>query len=117
MLSNATEVADQTRQLSLQIALQPIIGFNPISNLSVYQQTHNLQFSGLASKLPDNIHLLSLENRGPVQGNQILARFENYYQPNDQSKLSVESKVSLNVLAGVKIDKVERTNLVLGAMN
>ena len=115
LLSTHSEVADQTRQLSRDIFMQPILGFSPIDDVSAYQAHHKVQFSALKKALPDNVHLLTLENRGNVHKNEILIRLENFYQPDDESKLTVESKLLIkNIFEGLTVEKVEKTNLVIG---
>lgn len=111
----ADSEADVNRQASREIFMQPIVALNPVDDVEAYRKDHNLHFSALKAPLPDNIHLLTLETWGPVQNNEVLVRFENFYQPTDVSKLAAEAKLSLdNLFAGLQIESVQQTNLAGG---
>lgn len=61
------------------------------------------------------MHLLTLENWGNVSNNEVLVRFENFYQPDDASKLSAPASFNVaNVFASLKpVDSLlTQTNLV-----
>lgn len=78
-----------------------------------------MHFSALKAPLPDNVHLLTLENWGNVSSNEIFLRLENFYQPDDASKFS--SAASLNVanlftsLKAVDSHTLTQTNLIGGS--
>ena len=113
-LSNKQEAADNLRRENRDVFMQPIVSFNPISNIAEYKTAHKTDFTALKAKLPDNVHLLTLENWGNVKNNEVLVRFENFYQPTDQSKLNAAAQLSLDVFSSVNIEHVAKTNLIVG---
>lgn len=103
--------AQQHRQLSQQLYLEPIIAFMPKFNLRHYPPGYRTFFSGLAKQLPPNVHLLTLEQ---WRAKQILVRLEHFYQSNEDPVLSKLATVQLDiVLPGFNIRKIEE--LTLGA--
>lgn len=96
--------------------MQPITAFVPISNIADYKAKHNTEWTAVKSsaKFSDNVHLLTLENWGPVGKNEVLVRFENFFQPSDASKWNAEAKVPMDAFVGLTVESAEKTNLVVG---
>jgi Glycosyl hydrolases family 38 C-terminal beta sandwich domain len=47
-----------------------------------------LQYTGLQTVFPDNVNLLTLE---PWNGDDILVRYEHFYEQNDDPQLSMKT--------------------------
>ena len=81
-----------------------------------HRNDHRVQFTGLKTKIDPNIHLLTLENWGNLSNNEILVRFENYYQSNDASSLAAPAQLSLlDVFSTVQVNQVNQSNLIVGS--
>jgi len=52
----------------------------------------NFQFTGLQRKVADNINILTLEPWN--KGEEILVRYEHFFEKNDDPELSVETDVA-----------------------
>lgn len=78
-----------------------------------YYDSYKTQTNLLATELPKNIHLLTLQ---PWSPDSVLLRLENYYQKSDDTKnkeLTQESKVDIKKLFGdrLKIKSIEEKYL------
>ena len=76
-----------------------------------------MNFSAIKTAVPDNVHLLTLENWGHVNNKQVLVRFENFYQKDDQSQANLSKSVSLdisNVFSNIDIEHTSSANLIGG---
>lgn len=109
---NEAEVADERRQLSRAMANQPVIAVQPTDSVAEYQKAHHLHYSALSAPLPANLHLLTLENVGHLKDNQIRLRVENIYEHSDKSKLAIEEKLSLDTFSSLKIQFINKVNLL-----
>lgn len=70
--------------------------------------TWSFQWSGLKSPLPDNVHMLTLEQWGgptirPSATQPFLVRFEHIYEKGENSALSQPVKILAKVTGIVKI--------------
>lgn len=117
-LSSKSEAADNLRIQNRNVFMQPITAFVPLSNIADYRAKHNTEWTALkgtpSTGLPENVHLLTLENWGPVGSNEVLVRFENFFQPSDASKWNAEAKIPMDAFAGLHVESAEKTNLVVG---
>lgn len=99
LLSPIESAAAQHRPLSQQLYLEPVIALMPKYNLHKYSLTHRTFYSGLnqhgASKLPTNVHILTLEQWRPKS---VLLRLENFYQEKEDAVLSKPATVDLSSL-------------------
>ena len=87
--------AARHRELAQQIANEPLVTFSTGSTESEYRSHLRLTFSGLASQLPKNVHLLTLEQ---WNHDRLLLRLEHFYQKDEDSELSKPVTVNLKKL-------------------
>jgi len=113
-LDTKAQAADHYRVESRNVFMQPVIAFTPLQSVATYQADHQLQYSALKSKMPDNIHLLTLENWGKLTNNEVLVRFENFYQPDDESTVKAASQFNYNALGVLDGASGQQTNLIVG---
>ena len=85
------------RSLSENLFMGPIVNFDKYSTIKDYCTQRQTTFSGLSRSLPENIHLLTLENWRP-ELNQVLLRLEHTYESSDNNELSKPVEVDLNGL-------------------
>lgn len=86
----------------------PLVAFSKVNwrNLSRYALK---EFRGLTRRLPQNIHVLTLER---LEDQQILLRLEHFYEKNDDSYFSHPATVSLsNLFRPFRVLHYEETNL------
>jgi len=114
-LDNEQEVAINYRPTSQYIFMQPVIGFNAVDNITKYRNEHRMQFSGLKSPLPDNVHLLTLQNWGDLHSNEVLVRFENFFESSDQSPMASLANFSLDIFENLQMGRLSQSNLVGGS--
>ena len=88
--------------------LAPIVSFDKYSSIKDHSSQKDISFSGLTRSLPDNVHLLTLEN---WKQNQVLIRLEHFYESSDNNDLSKPVEVNLNdIFRTFKVsDAVEMT--------
>lgn len=87
--------AARHRELAQQIANEPLVTFSTGLTESEYRSHLRLTFSGLASQLPKNVHLLTLEQ---WNHDRLLLRLEHFYQKDEDSELSKPVTVNLKKL-------------------
>lgn len=81
------------RQIGQDIFLSKIYAISSPSSTPLYPQTTII--SNLASVLPPNIHLLTVE---PLPNNQIIIRLEHYYELNEDPFYSQPVTLSIQVI-------------------
>ena len=92
----ANESAKSYRDLSQRLFMSPLITFSPLTqSISDYQNKYKISYSGLNRDLPQNIHLLTLEK---WKQNEILVRFEHFYESEDKNELSKATEIDLKDL-------------------
>ena len=98
------------RSLSESLFMGPIVSFDKYSTIKDYSTERHTTFSGLSRSLPENVHLLTLENWRP-ELNQVLLRLEHTYELSDNNELSKPVEVDLNGLFKTfkVLDSVETT--------
>ncbi|XP_054159740.1 lysosomal alpha-mannosidase-like [Oppia nitens] len=97
------------RSLAEKLLLPPIITFNTYSTINDYKIKYQTQWSPMGQSLPENIHLLSLENWSQ---NQVLLRLEHIYESSDNNLLSKPIDLSLdNIFKSFNILSANEMNL------
>lgn len=95
-LSTFDEAAVKHREAALAMFLEPIISFVPdVATYDVFSKSYHTQVSGLVKALPDNVHLLTLEQ---WTGGRLLLRLEHFYQKGEHAELSKPVTVNLKNL-------------------
>lgn len=90
------ESAQLIRDLSQRLFMSPIVSFVDLhESEEEYRTKWKQSFTGLSRELPNNVHLLTLEN---WKQNQILLRLEHFYESTDETELSRPVNVSLDKL-------------------
>ncbi|XP_077290663.1 lysosomal alpha-mannosidase-like [Arctopsyche grandis] len=100
-----------SRQLALKKLLQPIILISDAEKIPFSQWINNNNvYGGIIAKLPDNVHLLTLE---PWKEGSILLRLEHYFQKTDDpNNLSKSVTVDLEeFLSGFTISSIKEVTL------
>ncbi|XP_059158646.1 lysosomal alpha-mannosidase-like isoform X2 [Physella acuta] len=122
VLDNVETSASIYRPLAQEIFLQPQVTFSDLKvEPSVYVQLFRTQWSALATSLPKNVHLLTLEqfrHTGPVPspGPSVpyLIRFEHFYEKGEDATLSNPVTFDIqNIFAPFQLTDVHE--LALGA--
>jgi len=110
-LQPISESAKHYRDMSQRLFMEPIVSFAPYTSTEAdFRTKHATTFSGLSAPLPENVHLLTLEN---WKKNQLLIRLEHFYESLDNSDLSKPVSVNLqNLFKTFKISDVAETTLV-----
>ena len=90
------ESAKSYRDLSQRLFMSPLITFSPLTqSRSDYQNKYKTSYSGLNRDLPQNIHLLTLEK---WRQNEVLVRFEHFYETEDNNELSKATEIDFKDL-------------------
>ena len=90
---NTIEKSPQlVRSLSERLFMAPIVTFNTYSTIDDFRTKYETQWSPMGESLPENIHLLSLENWSQ---NEVLLRLEHIYESSDNNLLSKAVDLSL----------------------
>lgn len=106
------ETIDKTpklaKSLSQSLFMSPILSFDKYSSIDDYSSQRVTTFSGVSRSLPENVHLLTLEN---WKANQVLIRLEHTYESTDNNVLSKPVEVDLNGLFKTfkVLDSIETT--------
>ena len=103
------ESIQSAKSMAESLFMGPITSFEKYDgSFKDYSNTKVVTFSGLNKALPENVHLLTLEN---WKTNQVLLRLEHFYESSDSGSLSKAVTVSLdNLFKTFKItDAVETT--------
>ncbi|PSN50451.1 Lysosomal alpha-mannosidase [Blattella germanica] len=106
-------VAQAEHELAQELMLSPWIFFTPADNITFAQWTakHKMEFSGLTTKLPRNVQILTLE---PWKERTFLLRLEHIYERNEDAVLSKPVQVKLSNLF-VPFSIVSARETTLGA--
>ena len=107
-LQPISQSAQKIKSKAESLFVAPIISFDKYSSIKDYSYQKDISFSALTRPLPDNVHLLTLENWKP---NQVLLRLEHFYESDDNIALSKPVEVNLNdIFRTFKVtDAVEMT--------
>ncbi|KAE9549197.1 hypothetical protein FO519_007592 [Halicephalobus sp. NKZ332] len=91
----AQTVTTTHRQAAYELYHQPIVSFASINSIDSYKKSYITSYSGLASPLPNNVHIVTLKQLSP---GQVLLRLENIYAVNEDPDLSKPVTVDLTKL-------------------
>lgn len=95
-LSTFDDAAVKHREMAQSMFLEPIISFVPdVASYDDFSKNYHTQVSGLVKALPDNVHLLTLEQ---WSGGRLLVRLEHFYQKGEDAELSKPVTVQLKNL-------------------
>ena len=90
------ESTESYRDLSQRLFMSPLITFSPLTqSRSDYQNKYKTSYTGLNRDLPQNIHLLTLEK---WTQNEILVRFEHFFEIQDKNELSKATEIDFKDL-------------------
>ena len=93
---------EQTKKMAECLYMAPIVMFDKYSTIKEYSSQKEVTFEGLSHSLPENIHLLTLEN---WKSNQVLLRLEHTFEASDNSPL-LSKPVEVNLVNLFKTFKV-----------
>uniref|UniRef100_A0AC34GX20 Alpha-mannosidase n=1 Tax=Panagrolaimus sp. ES5 TaxID=591445 RepID=A0AC34GX20_9BILA len=111
LFSDPSAAAALHRQAAFEIFHSPIISFANYDNVPSYASKYPTTFSGLATALPQNVHLLTLKQ---LDASTLLIRLEHIFAKDEDSVLSKPATVDLtNLFKQFKI--VSAQELTLGA--
>lgn len=81
-----------------------------------HRKNHRGQASFIKDALPPNVHLLTVENHGKVENNQVIVRLENFYQSTDNNKqLAKPAQVTLSgIFPSLQVKTISKANLIAG---
>jgi len=98
------------RDFSQRLFLEPIVSFAKYTSTEAeFRTKHVTSYSALNKPLPENVHLLTLEN---WKKNQLLIRLEHFYESEDNNDLSKAVTVDLQTLfKTLKITNIVETTL------
>ncbi|XP_013402708.1 lysosomal alpha-mannosidase [Lingula anatina] len=100
------------RDLAEQLFMAPLPSFSDLKmDFQQWIKQYNTMWSGLKQKLPDNVHLLTLEQ---WSGTTVLLRLEHFYEKGEDDVLSKPAVVSLKGLF-TPFDVSSAVELNLGA--
>lgn len=109
------ESAQLVRPMAESLFMAPIVTFAKYNTMKEYSDQRVTTFSGLSHSLPENIHLLNLEN---WKQNQVLVRFEHFYESSDNNVLSKPVELNLeNLFKTFKIIDSVETNLAANELS
>jgi len=105
-----SESTKHYRDLSQKLFMEPIVSFAKYNSTEAdFLTKHVTTFSGLNENLPENVHLLTLEN---WKNNQILIRLEHFFESSDNDQLSKPVDVNLaNLFKTFKVSDIVETTL------
>uniref|UniRef100_A0A914Z8Z9 Alpha-mannosidase n=1 Tax=Panagrolaimus superbus TaxID=310955 RepID=A0A914Z8Z9_9BILA len=109
--SDPSSAAALHRQAAFEIFHSPIISFANYDNVPNYASKYPTTFSGLATSLPSNVHLLTLKQ---LDASTLLIRLEHIFAKNEDSVLSNPATVDLTTLFK-QFKIVSAQELTLGA--
>ncbi|KAK3085464.1 hypothetical protein FSP39_003781 [Pinctada imbricata] len=108
------------RDMALKLYMEPVLSFtNSQMKQSEWSKHFRTQWSALGAKIPQNVHILTLEhlsqqNSSDTSQQQILLRLEHIYEKGEGGQLSSPAKVELrDLLKGYEV--LSATELTLGA--
>ncbi|XP_015121133.1 lysosomal alpha-mannosidase [Diachasma alloeum] len=99
------------KALAKGLALRPWVFITPAENVTFaeWKISHHMQFKGLSTNLPPNVHILTLE---PWKEGQILLRLEHIFEIEEAKELSKPVEVNLlGLFANLVIKEVRETTL------
>jgi lysosomal alpha-mannosidase len=104
------ESAKHFRDLSQRLYLEPILSFATYNSSDTdYRAKWVNNYSFINYNLPENVHLLTLEN---WKKNQVLLRLEHFYETADNTDLSKAIEVNIeNLFKNFKINSITETTL------
>ena len=107
---SVSESVKSYRDLSQRLFMSPLITFSPLTqSISDYQNKYKTSYSALNRDLPQNIHLLTLEK---WKQNEILVRFEHFYETEDNNELSKATQIDLkDLFKELMIKSIRETTL------
>ena len=107
-LQPITRSIELSRNMAESLFMAPIVLFDKYSTIKEYSSQRDITFSALSDSLPENVHLLTLEN---WKANQVLLRLEHTFESSDNSPLSKPVVIDLNNLFKTFkiVDSVETT--------
>nr|KAG5707591.1 hypothetical protein BaRGS_001139 [Batillaria attramentaria]KAG5714610.1 hypothetical protein BaRGS_000098 [Batillaria attramentaria] len=112
--------ASMHRDLGERLFMAPELSFtNVATTYADWSKNFRTTWSGLSASLPDNVHILTLEQfpaKGPVPTTEqpFLLRLEHFYEKGEDAKLSQPVTISLQELF-TPFTITEATELTLGA--
>ena len=97
------------RQAAYELYHEPIISFASINSVNDYISSYITSYSGLATALPNNVHLVTLKQLSP---GKVLLRLENIYAVDEDPDLSKPATVDLTTLfKDLKVTAVQELSL------
>ncbi|XP_011309552.1 lysosomal alpha-mannosidase-like [Fopius arisanus] len=105
------DAAGKEKTLMKNLALKPWVFITPVENVVFedWKKDHQMEFSGLNSRLPPSVHILTLE---PWKDGQILLRLEHIFEIDEATELSKSVQVNLtDLFAYFTIKEVRETTL------
>lgn len=98
------------RSMAQYLYMSPYYGFfNLDQSPQEFVEQFNYKWSGLKSLLPDNVHILTLEE---WHNGKVLLRLEHYFEKNEDPELSKPSTVSLkDLFSTLKVKSAEEYTL------
>ncbi|XP_069124923.1 lysosomal alpha-mannosidase-like [Argopecten irradians] len=108
------------RKMALRLYMAPSLSFMPnVTKYSIWTKQFQTQWSGMTKNLPDNVHLLTLEQWGgpgvvPSSSQPYIIRLEHTFETGEHSLLSKDVTVNLaNLFTTFNVTSM--TELTLGA--
>ncbi|XP_060071726.1 lysosomal alpha-mannosidase-like [Ylistrum balloti] len=108
------------RRMALRLFMAPSLSFMPnVMKYANWTKHFQTQWSGMKTNLPDNVHLLTLEQWGgsgvvPASSEPYIIRLEHIFETGEHSELSKDATVNLqDLFVTFEVDSV--TELTLGA--
>ena len=108
-IRDSDEFAMKEKSLTLKMLLRPWTLITPITNGTIMADAATSEGSGLAKKLPPNIHILTLE---PWKDGTILLRLEHIFEVGETENLSKPVDINIqDLFSTFTITSIEETTL------